>query len=856
MADPISTAGSVIAIVACAAETAEFLFKVLRSAGPVSDEINQLSQALESLHATLLGLQQCSLQLHPNLQFPDRFRRRLEECLRRLDDRAFRIRQINIKINNTKPARWNVERCWGKTKWLMFGEKETRKFMEIVRLYQSEFTLELLTLLVSIHGGPSHSVDPEGTRLGPTVTSCPQDQALPLQERIVTSPTYSPSDSNAGTGSNILRARSVADLPFSQQQYTHPSTDTTQGLLRAQACGKQSVRADRSIRLESLLYDCLLRFGPLIEMRTGRRTRSADVISAETVGYGCGLTLSLPRRCRHKMNLAFYFVGTLVGGPMKFAIHLTLSLPRIVPQNSKSFQLARAGDFEGLQDMFSASSATPNDTTVHGISLMHTASRMRNTDLVKLLIQQGADVNAPDEDGITPLHGALSFEDNYQLARLLIEAGADPGNRTVDGKTTLHTQFTNTLGQVMMKADFLEETLTDAEGLSISHLIAHSNRSTVVDFLHGQAYDMMDLWTADRFGRTCLHLAAKRGNLSILEYLLIRAPPHEVTRKDSQGRTPLHYSVQSSRCASTIDLLLANGGQVFTRDDSGCNLLHHASRWGNLKAIRKTLSLDAGRTLLCRDAYGRMPSHYATRALSGTSTYLSKLESTTCAGFADNISSSQAQSHQQIQFPPRELPDFPHIQSSLRREQYVFPDDRSLNAQLLSFLPTDPPNHKLSVGSTTTVPPTSESLTENHHFLSILQSVIGGHAHQDPDVQSQAQAMASSGGSNLGSGGVLFPQQRQQRSGRRGPGYGGGGGTGGDGAGGASSRGGMGGAGRGGHIHVYDYRHPPDFGRIPDPEDIFGSLEVDGAGRFVDGHGNYQTSGTYRMCTRDGMWVR
>ncbi|KAI4159545.1 MAG: hypothetical protein L6R39_000326 [Caloplaca ligustica] len=144
-------------------------------------------------------------------------------------------------------------------------------------------------------------------------------------------------------------------------------------------------------------------------------------------------------------------------------------------------------------------------------------------------------------------------------------------------------------------------------------------------------------------------------------------------------------------------------------------------------------------------------------------------------------------------------------------------------------------------------------LTENHTFLSILQSVIGIHAHEDPDVQSQAQAMASTGGANLGSGGALFPQQRQRRGTTKGPSFGGGPGGGGDGAGGANSQGGMGGAGRGGHIHVYDYRHPPDYGRIPDPEDIFGSLEVDGAGNFVDGHGNYQTSGTYRLCTRDGM---
>ena len=185
--------------------------------------------------------------------------------------------------------------------------------------------------------------------------------------------------------------------------------------------------------------------------------------------------------------------------------------------------------------------------------------------------------------------------------------------------------------------------------------------------------------------------------------------------------------------------------------------------------------------------------------------------------------------------------------------QYVFPDNQSLNKKhILSLLPTAPPKQQLAIGTTTAVPPHPDHLTENPKFLTILQSVLAEHAHQDQNVISQAQAMASTSGANLGSGGAFFPNQ-QRRGSQRGPNYRGGGGTGGDGAGGASSQGGAGGAGRGGYIHVYDERRPPDFGRIPEPEDIFGSLEVDGEGRFVDGHGRYQSSGTYRIVTNDGI---
>ena len=55
----------------------------------------------------------------------------------------------------------------------------------------------------------------------------------------------------------------------------------------------------------------------------------------------------------------------------------------------------------------------------------------------------------------------------------------------------------------------------------------------------------------------------------------------------------------------------------------------------------------------------------------------------------------------------------------------------------------------------------------------------------------------------------------------------------------------------GGWIHVSDMRNPPDFGRIAWPEDIIGSLEVDGSGQIVQV--SWQDSGSYRIVTREGV---
>ena len=60
-----------------------------------------------------------------------------------------------------------------------------------------------------------------------------------------------------------------------------------------------------------------------------------------------------------------------------------------------------------------------------------------NIDIGKCLIENGAIVNATDKDGWTPLHEALSWN-QIGVAKLLIENGADVNAKDGDGRTPLH----------------------------------------------------------------------------------------------------------------------------------------------------------------------------------------------------------------------------------------------------------------------------------------------------------------------------------------------------------------------------------------------------------------------------------
>lgn len=57
-------------------------------------------------------------------------------------------------------------------------------------------------------------------------------------------------------------------------------------------------------------------------------------------------------------------------------------------------------------------------------------------DIVRMLIDAGAPVNAPHLGGGTPLHTA-AFTGDARSARMLLERGADPTKKTDDGKTAI-----------------------------------------------------------------------------------------------------------------------------------------------------------------------------------------------------------------------------------------------------------------------------------------------------------------------------------------------------------------------------------------------------------------------------------
>ena len=78
--------------------------------------------------------------------------------------------------------------------------------------------------------------------------------------------------------------------------------------------------------------------------------------------------------------------------------------------------------------------ADPNRGTEKGLTPLNLATSKSN--VVRMLLVAGADPNKGNDHGITPLHGAAGTC-HTEIVRLLLDAGADPNAATVTGETPL-----------------------------------------------------------------------------------------------------------------------------------------------------------------------------------------------------------------------------------------------------------------------------------------------------------------------------------------------------------------------------------------------------------------------------------
>ncbi|XP_035658154.1 putative ankyrin repeat protein RF_0381 [Branchiostoma floridae] len=178
---------------------------------------------------------------------------------------------------------------------------------------------------------------------------------------------------------------------------------------------------------------------------------------------------------------------------------------------------------------------------------LHEASWNGNTEIVKLLLQHDADVNATDLHGGTALHSAsrdalhfsrVSVNGKTETVKLLLQHDADVEARDNDGGTALHVAslagYTKIV-ELLLQHDAGVEA-RDNDGRTSLHVASRYGKAKTVKLL---LQHNADVEARDNDGWTALHLACKYQETEVVKLLIQHGADIEVKNKD--GEKPLDY---------------------------------------------------------------------------------------------------------------------------------------------------------------------------------------------------------------------------------------------------------------------------------------------------------------------------
>lgn len=240
------------------------------------------------------------------------------------------------------------------------------------------------------------------------------------------------------------------------------------------------------------------------------------------------------------------------------------------------------------------------------------AAYIRESGKVKALLDAGADVNARDETGNTPLSLA-AFDGNPYIASILLERGADINAKSVDGLTPLMLAAgENHLEVVMVLLNKgADVAATDNRGLTAMDMAQQKNFQGVIEQLRkagaGQS-DRAKTDTENEDDEWGLRQAATEGDIQRIRALLAKGV--DINAKDDFGWTALRNAVFQENPAA-VKILLANKADPNSQDyRDGSTALHWAAQVGHTEIV--VALLNAGANPNMRDTFsGSTPLMHA-----------------------------------------------------------------------------------------------------------------------------------------------------------------------------------------------------------------------------------------------------